>query len=96
MHICFRHYGRIALKFGRKAEDLILELYNDDIEMIILNELYNNNMKTILIGENSYEVNCKYKNVANIITLITAILNDVFFSMFQSKIDIKIECLIRD
>lgn len=88
--------GRIAIKYGRKPEELMIELYNDDIELMILNELFNNNIKVVLLEENLYEVTCKYKVFNNVITLLTAILNDVFFTMFQSKIDVKMECLVRE
>lgn len=88
--------GRIATKFGRKPETLMTELYTDDIELMILNELYNNNIKVALIEENIYEVTCKYKSFSNVSSLIIAILNDIFYTMFQTKIDIKLECLIRD
>ena len=36
--------GRIAVKFGRKPENIMYELYSDDIQLMILNELYNNNI----------------------------------------------------
>lgn len=88
--------GRIAIKYGRKANELMTELYNDDIELMILNELFNNNIKVILLEENLYEVTCKYKVFNNVVALLTAILNDIFFTMFQSKIDVKMECLIRE
>lgn len=88
--------GRIAIKYGRKSDDLMTELYNDDIELMILNELFNNNIKVVLVEENLYEVTCKYKVFNNVVSLLTAILNDIFFTMFQSRIDVKMECLIRE
>ncbi len=86
--------GRIALKFGKKDNELVSELYNDDIEMMVLNELYNNNIKVSLLAENLYEVTCTYKNFTNVMSVIIAILNDIFYTMFQQKVDIKLECIV--
>lgn len=87
--------GRIALKFGRKPEKVMMELYTDDIELMILNELFNNNIKVMLLDENLYEVTCKYKSFNSVVGMITAILNDIFYTMFESKIDIKIDCTVK-
>ncbi len=88
--------GRIAIKFGRTPEDVMAELYSDDIELMIMNELFNNNIKVILKQTNLYEVTCKYKSFSNAITIITAILNEIFYTMFQRKIEIKMECIVKD
>lgn len=88
--------GRIAIKFGSRPEKLMYELYNDDIALMILNELFNNNIKVILVEENVYEVSCKYKSFSSVISMITAILNDIFYTMFETKIDIKLECIVRE
>ena len=62
--------------------------------MLILNELYNNNIHVKLLGDNLYKVTCKFKNFNNIISLITAILTDVFDKMFGEKIKIRVEMIL--
>lgn len=86
--------GRIALKFSRKEEELLNEIYLEDLEMLILNELYNNNIHVKLLEDNLYKVTCKFKNFNNIISLITAILEDVFNNLFEENCKIKIECVL--
>lgn len=88
--------GRIAVKFGRKPENIMFELYADDLQLMILNELYNNNIKVTLLEENLYQVTCKYKSFSSVITLITSILNDIFYTMFQDMVDIKLDCLVKE
>lgn len=88
--------GRIAIKFGRKSENIIKELYNDDLQLMILNELYNSNIRVTLLEENLYQITCKYKNLAEIISISTAIFKDIFYTMFQNMIDIKLECIIKE
>lgn len=88
--------GRIALKFGRRPENIMFELYSDDIQLMILNELYNNNIKVTLLEENLYQVTCKYKSFTSVITIITAILNDIFYTMFQDMVDIKLDCIVKE
>lgn len=88
--------GRIAIKFGRKSESIMFELYSDDIQLMILNELYNNNIKVTLLEENLYQVTCKYKSFSSVITMITAILNDIFYTMFQDVVDIKLDCIVKE
>lgn len=88
--------GRIAIKFGRKSENIMFELYADDIQLMILNELYNNNIKVTLLEENLYQVTCKYKSFSSVITMITAILNDIFYTMFQDMVDIKLDCIVKE
>ena len=88
--------GRIAIKFGRKLENIIRELYNDDLQLMILNELYNNNIKVTLLEENLYQVTCKYKSFSSVMTMITAIMKDIFYTMFQNMVDIKLECVIKE
>jgi hypothetical protein len=88
--------GRIAIKFGRKSENIMFELYADDIQLMILNELYNNNIKVTLLEENLYQVTCKYKSFSSIITMVTAILNDIFYTMFQDTVDIKLDCIVKE
>lgn len=88
--------GRIAIKFGRKPESIMFELYSDDIQLMILNELYNNNIKVTLLEENLYQVTCKYKSFPSVITMITAILNDIFYTMFQDMVDIRLDCIVKE
>lgn len=88
--------GRIAIKFGRKVENIMFELYCDDLQLMILNELYNNNIKVTLLEENLYQVTCKYKSFSSVITMITAIMNDIFYTMFQSMVDIKLDCIVKE
>lgn len=88
--------GRIAVKFGRKPENVMFELYCDDLQLMVLNELYNNNIKVTLLEENLYQVTCKYKSFASVISMITAIMNDIFYTMFQSMVDIKLECIVKE
>ena len=88
--------GRIAIKFGRKVENIMFELYFDDLQLMILNELYNNNIKVTLVEENLYQVTCKYKSFSSVITMITAIMNDIFYTMFQSMVDIKLDCIVKE
>ena len=88
--------GRIAIKFGRKVENIMFELYCDDIQLMILNELYNNNIKVTLLEENLYQVTCKYKSFSSVITMITAIMNDIFYTMFQTMVDIKLDCIVKE
>lgn len=87
--------GRIALKFGSKPEKIMEEVYNSDIELMVLNELYNNNIKVLLREENLYEVTCKYKSVGSVVNIVTDIMNDIFFTMFERNVDIKLECIIK-
>lgn len=84
--------GRVALKFNRNEEELIKEIYLEDLEMLILNELYNNNIYPKVLGDNLYKITCKFKNFNNISSLVIAILTDVFYNLFEEKIKIKLEC----
>lgn len=86
---------RIALKFSRKEEELINEICIEDLEILILNELYNNNIHAKIIGDNLYKVNCKFKNFNNVASLITAILTEIFNKIFDEKVEIKLECIIK-
>lgn len=88
--------GRIALKFGNKESELVEELIKDDLEIQILNELYSNNMKVLVLDENLYEVTCKYKSFSSVISLITAILKDTFYHLFDEKIEVKLECVVKE
>ena len=88
--------GRIALKFGNHESELMKELCLDDIEIKILNELFNNNIKAVLLAENYYEVVCKYKSFGSVISFIIAIMKDSFYTLFERKIDVKLECLVRE
>ncbi len=87
--------GRIALTFGSRAEKIMEEVYNADIELMVLNELYNNNVKVILLEENLYQVKCKYKSVGSVVNIVTDIMNDIFYTMFERNVDIKLECVVR-
>lgn len=87
--------GRIALKFGSRPEKIMEEVYNSDIELMVLNELYNNNIKVVLMEENLYEVKCKFKSVGSVVNIVTAIMNDIFYTMFERNVDIKLDCIVR-
>ena len=87
--------GRIALKFGSKPEKIMEEVYNSDIELMVLNELYNNNIKVFLREENLYEVICKYKSVGSVVNIVTDIMKDIFYTMFERNVDIKLECIVK-
>ena len=58
--------------------------------LLKLNEMYNNNIHTQIIEDNLYKIECKFKNFGNVISLIVAILTDVFYRMFNEKVQIKI------
>lgn len=88
--------GRIALKYNKNAKDLMIEIYYEDLEMLILNEMYNNNIHTQIIEDNLYKIECKFKNFGNVISLIVAILTDVFYRMFNEKVQIKIESIVKE
>ncbi len=88
--------GRIALKYFQNEDELLKEIYNEDIETLILNELYNNNIYAKLLGNNLYITKCKFKNLERIFSLITSIFSDVFYRLFEKKIRIKIECIIEE
>lgn len=88
--------GRIAVKYGHNVEELIEELYYEDISITILNELYNNNIHVSLNEDNVYIVTCKYKNVNNVFALITAILNDIFYTMFKQTFEADIRCEVKE
>lgn len=88
--------GRVALKYGRNEDELLNEIYNEDLETIILNELYTNNINVKLVGENLYVVSFKFKNFGSIASLISAILADVFNRMFEEKVEIKLECILKE
>lgn len=88
--------GRIAIKFGHNTKKLIEELYYEDITITILNELYNNNIHVVLDDDGMYVVNCRYKNINNVFSLITAILNDIFYTMFNQTFEADIRCEVRE
>ncbi len=88
--------GRIAIKFSHTLKELVSELYLEDISLTVLNELYNNNIPVVLESDNHYKITCKYKNFNNVITLINAVFNDIFYSMFEQTAEIKIECLLKN
>ena len=77
-------------------EELAQELCAEDIELKILNELYNNNLKASLVEENLYEISCSYKSFLSVLSLVVAMMKDVFYTLFESKIDVKVECMIRE
>lgn len=87
--------GRIAVKYGHNVKTLIEELYFEDIAITILNELYNNNIHVRLGENNVYVASCKYKNIGIVFSLVTAILNDIFYTMFKQSFEISVECDIR-
>lgn len=88
--------GRIAIKYGHNVKQLIRELYSDDLQLMILNELYNNNIKVVLIEENLYQVTCKYKSLSSVISIITAVMKDIFYTMFKDVVDINLNCIVRE
>jgi hypothetical protein len=88
--------GRIAVKFGHNVQELIEELYFEDIAITILNELYNNNIHVSISDDNVYVATCRYKNINNVFSLITAILNDIFYTMFNESFEADIRCEIRE
>lgn len=88
--------GRIAIKHGNNIQQLIGEVYYEDISITILNELYNNNIHVSLNEENVYIVTCKYKNVSNVFSLITATLNDIFYTMFRQTFEADIRCEVKE
>lgn len=88
--------GRIAVKYGHTANDLVKELYLEDISLTVLNELYNNNIPVKLEDDNHYRITCKYKNFNNVIALINAVFNDVFYSMFEQNAEIKLYCTVKN
>lgn len=87
--------GRIAIKYGHNVKEVIEELYAEDISITILNELYNNNINVILDEEDNYVVHCKYKNMNNVFSLITAILDDIFYTMFKQTFEATIKCEVK-
>ena len=88
--------GRIAIKFGHKTNELIEELYYEDISITILNELYNNNIHVKFTEDEVYEVKCKYKNLNNVFSLIIAILNDIFYTTFKQTFEADIHCEVKE
>lgn len=88
--------GRIAIKYGHNVRNLIEEIYEEDISITILNELYNNNIHVKLNIDDTYVVSCKYKNINNVFSLITAILNDIFYTMFKQTFEANIRCEVRE
>lgn len=88
--------GRIALKYGKITTNLLKELYNEDISITIMSELYNNNIPVVLHDNGSFLVSCKYKNFNSIVSLLSAILNDIFFTIFDESAEIKISCIIKE
>ena len=72
------------------------ELYYEDVTILILNQLYNNNIPVQMDENNQYIVYCKYKNLNNVFSLITAILNDVFYQMFHQTFEVTIQCEIKE
>jgi len=87
--------GRIAIKYGHHVKTVIEELYIEDISITILNELYNNNIHVILDEAGNYIVNCKYKNMNNVFSLITATLDDIFYTMFKQTFEANIQCEVK-
>ncbi len=88
--------GRVAIKYGHSEEELVEELYLEDIDITILNELYNNNIKVKLDENNVFVVSCKYKNMNNVFALITATLNDIFYTIFNQTFEAEIKCEVKE
>lgn len=87
---------RIALKYDKKIPELLEELYYEDLSIIVLNELYNNNIHATLQEDNSFRIECKYKNFNNVINVLTAILNNVFYTLLEQSVVIGMECEIKE
>lgn len=87
--------GRIAIKFKHKTDELIEELFLEDIALTVLNELYNSNIPVATEDGYSYKITCKYKNFNNVVSLLNAVFNDVFYSMFEQTAEIKMNCKIK-
>jgi hypothetical protein len=87
---------RIALKYDKKVNELLEELYYEDISIIVLNELYNNNIPVELQEDNSFKIECKYKNFNNVVNVLTAILNNVFYTLLDQSVVIGMECEIKE
>ena len=88
--------NRIAPKCGHTTYSLIKELYYEDIIISLLNEFYNNNIPTKLNDDNTFTITCKYKNFNNVLSLTNAILNDVFFVLFNQSPEIHLDCFIKE
>lgn len=88
--------NRIAPKFGHTTATLIKELYSEDIIISLLNEFYNNNIPTKLNDDNSFTITCKYKNFSNVLSITTAILNEVFFVLFSQSPEIHLDCILKE
>jgi hypothetical protein len=87
---------RIALKYDKKVSELLEELYYEDLSIIVLNELYNNNIPVELLEDNSFKIECKYKNFNNVVNVLTAILNNVFYTLLDQSVVIGMECEIKE
>ena len=87
---------RIAVKYGRDEREVMKEIYLEDLEMLILNELYNNNIHVQLLDDNLYRATCKFKKFKNVISLITAIMTDIFYRLFDEKVKIKLDCTLEE
>lgn len=89
--------NRIAPKFKHNSQDLIYELFTEDLSITILNELYNNNIPVKLNYEtNQYIITCKYKNFSNIITLLNAIFCEAFLAIFDQTPEMHLDCEIKN
>ena len=87
--------GRIAIKYGHNSKEIIRELYAEDIYITILNELFNNNIYAFLDEDDNYVVHCKYKNLNNVFSLITATMDDIFYTMFKQSFTATIKCEVK-
>lgn len=88
--------NRISPKFGYDKITLLEELYKEDVTITILNEFYNNNIPVRLDENGNYTILCKYKNFNSVITLVNAILNDVFYTLFEHNSEIQMNCIIKE
>ena len=89
--------NRIAPKFKQDISTLIYEIYAEDLSITLLNELYNNNIPVKLDEEtNKYIITCKFKNFSNIISLLTAIFTETFYTLFEQSPEIHIECFVKE
>lgn len=88
--------NRIAPKFGSDKVLLLEDLYKEDVSITILNEFYNNNIPVRLDNSGNYIIMCKYKNFNSVVTLVNAILNDVFYTLFEHNSEICMNCIIKE
>jgi len=89
--------NRIVPKFNQNLTELIYETYSEDLSVTLLNELYNNNIPVKLDYQTGkYIVTCKYKNFSNIISILTAVISETFYTLFDQAPEIHIDCTVKE